>query len=236
MGNRILYFLCLLPAMLMPCISIAQKEVLSKIPVKAKTYEAFIPKGFVTLTEVRGDLNKDSSEDIVLVLRDSAAEMESVDMDTDPRRLLLVLFRKDSVYELAGKTDKALMSAHSGSYVEEPLQELRISNGALVIDHYGGTNWVWNYIHKFRYQHGSFYLIGRTYDSYWIKGECGDGLSSKEYIDINQVTGQMEIKKTSKDCKILTHKIKKIKVKSLVKLEAFDINNEVDDIGLYLNN
>jgi hypothetical protein len=228
MSNCVLYILCVFAAVLIPGISVAQKKVLLKIPAQAKTYEAFIPKGFEVLEEMDGDLNNDGKEDKVLALGDSIAEVQSSDMDTDPRRLLLILFKRDNAYGLACKTDKALMGVHSGTMMGNPLQEFKISNGVLTIHHSGGTSWIWDYLHKFRYQDGSFYLIGRTYDSYWTGKQCDDSYSSENYSDINLATGQMHVRKTSDNCKTLIDKIKKAKVKPLIKLEKFDINADTE--------
>ncbi len=208
-------------------ISFAQSEVLSKIPFSGKDIRSFIPTGYDTIETARGDLNRDGIEDAVLCLK-SISE-ESFEMDNEPPRILIVLFKdKKGSYQLAGKSAEVIMCVHCGDIFGDPFEEVSIEKGALRVHHYGGSNWRWGYTHKFRYQQNDFFLIGETKWSYWSAMHCEklDDFGGTEYMDINYLTGEYKEKKTSADdCKLLVDKKGKRKIKPLERLSKFSLEN-----------
>lgn len=198
------------------------QEVLSKIPVSAKTIASFIPKGYDTIEVVRGDLNKDGVEDIALALKH--VDEDSFEMDEEPKRMLLVLLKQGAEYMLIGKSEKVLMCRHCGGAFGDPYAAISISNNILTIDHYGGSSWRWTNTQKFRYQQNAVFLIGSTTDSFWNVSDCdgnGVGDAGRKFKDTNWITGEQELIERDENCKLLTEKKVKLKRKQLVKLEAF---------------
>jgi len=198
------------------------KEVLSKIDIPA--VKSFIPPGYEILDTCSGDINKDGYFDLVLVLKD-------LDKDTltDERRLLIVLLNDGTTYKEISRSKKAILSKDEGGIFGDPYAGIKIKNGVLIVDHYGGSSWRWAYTHKFRYENGDVYLIGTTYDSYWVNGDCGDndgvGDSARNFEDINWVTGEKEIIKRDEHCKLIQHTKTRFKPKSLVSLNDFNFDN-----------
>jgi hypothetical protein len=208
----------------------AQNKVLLQVPVSGKTITDFIPAEYDTLVTASGDLNKDKSSDYAIVLKSKKEETfdPSInDSDSLPSRLLIILFKSDKGYRLAGKTDKLIMCSQCGGIFGDPFEGIEIVNGILTVNHYGGSAWRWSYTHKFRYQQNDFYLIGQTNHSYWNVKNCdklGD-FAGTEYKDVNFVTGGYEEKKISEDCKLVKNKKGKQKIQPLIKLSAFTIDN-----------
>jgi hypothetical protein len=212
-------------------ISFSQSKVLSSIPKKGRNVQSFIPVGYDTLSTTLGDLNKDKSEDAVLVLRhekENVVDLENTNVDSIPSRLLVVLLRKGNAYELAAVSDSAVLCKHCGGIMGDPFQGISIEKGIIVINHYGGSAWRWGYTHKFRFQQNDYFIIGKTKISYWNVEMCEklNEFAATEYEDINFVTGAFEKKKISQEgCKLLLNKKGKAKIKPLVRLGKFSIDN-----------
>ena len=211
-------------------VSYSQKD-LSGFPGKGKMIQSFIPEGYDTLMTVTGDVNKDKTPDIVMVLRheyELSHDLENMDPDTLPSRILVVLFRKGKEFELAAASGAVILCKHCGGIMGDPFQFVSIEKGIIVVNHYGGSAWRWGYTHKFRFQNKAFYLIGQTNLSYWNVEMCeklGE-FAATEYEDINFITGSYVKKKVSEEgCKLLVNKRGKKPVKPLVELSKFSIEN-----------
>ncbi len=212
-------------------VAFAQKTVLSKIPATGKDIRSFIPEGFDTLATAAGDLNKDKIGDLVMVLgsvKENSAELSFEEIDSLPQRILVVLLKTASGYQLAAKTQTAILCKDCGGVFGDPFAGITVTSGVLTVEHYGGSAWRWGYTHKFRYQQNSFYLIGETTVSYWNVSMCDElgEFAATEFKDVNFLTGQYVEKKVSEEgCKYLVNKKGKMKVKPLKKLAAFTIEN-----------
>lgn len=208
----------------------AQNKVLLQIPKNGPGFASFIPKGYDTILTTKGDLNKDSVDDLVLVLKSRMEPETGVESDPDsiPPRLLIVLLKTNSGFQLAGKSDQAILCKACGGVFGDPLDGVSVEKGLLIIYHYGGSAWRWSDTRKFRYQKDGFYLIGQTTYSYWNVDLCEslDEFSGTNYKDVNLVTGAYEEKKVSEEgCRLIVNKKGKQPVKPLVKLEKFKIDN-----------
>jgi hypothetical protein len=142
----------------------------------------FVPQGWSILEEVRGDLNKDSIDDVAMVIEDTI--MGDADFQ---KRAILVLFKnkKDQRYELMGRGDKAILTAEDGGILGDPYSGIKIKKGILQIDFLGGSRDKWNLTYKYRFQNGDFYLIGAT-------NKGGNGIQSYSY-DYNLSNGKIVI-------------------------------------------
>jgi len=198
------------------------QEVLLKIPVSGKSIKDFIPKDYEIKDSISGDLNKDGLKDIVLVL--SHLQEDTFEMDEEPKRLLLILFKSAVGFKLSGKSSEVVMCRHCGGMYGDPYSQLDITKGVLSIEHYGGSSWRWTETRKFRYQQNGFYLIGSTSNLFWNVQDCdgkGIGEAGKNFKDINYLTGDEVIIEKTEDCKLVKDIKQKQPKKPLVKLEAF---------------
>jgi hypothetical protein len=176
-----------------------------------------------------GDLDKDNIADVAMVLKSLKEDGDSTGyLDSLPRRILLVLLKNElGYYMVAGKSNQAILGKDEGGIFGDPFADIRIVKGIVVVDHYGGSAWRWEYTHKFRFQNNYVVLIGQTSNNYWNVKMCDKlGVAAgTDFEDINFVTGSYVKKKVSENCKLLENKKGKKTVKPLVKLEDFTITN-----------
>lgn len=135
-------------------------------PTDKKNPNVFIPSGYVLVSSVEGDLNKDGVADKVLLIKatdKSRFELNEFGERVDRnRRGLVILFKKGDQYELALKNATCFSSENEdGGVYYAPELSLDIAKGNLYIHYAHGRYGYWKY--TFRYRNSDFYLIG--YDS-----------------------------------------------------------------------
>ena len=123
----------------------------------------FLPKGYVVFEKINGDLNKDGSDDCVLIIKGTDKNQIIKDeyrgqLDRN-RRGIIVLLNKNGHYELAVKNYDCFSSENEdGGVYFPPELSIEIKSGNLFV-HYGhGRYGYWQY--NFRCQDSDFELIG----------------------------------------------------------------------------
>ncbi len=151
-------------------------------------WSGLVPKGFRVVETIRGDLNRDGRDDVVLLVKASDPDEvvtngrgERVDRN---RRGLVIAFRdrdRDG-YQLVLKNPTLLSSENEeGGVYFPPELSVGVEKGALVLHYSHGRYGYWQY--KFRYQQGQFVLIG--YDRSEHRGPVIESVTS-----INFSTGK----------------------------------------------
>lgn len=192
----------------------------NSIPQTGKTIQDFIPNGYVIHETAKGDLNKDQKEDLAIVLIHKI-EKDSMATEYPPSRLLILLFKTQNGFRLAGKSNQIIRCKSCGGMYGDPFEGISIKKGILLIDHFAGSSWRWSYSYKFRFQKNDFYLIGETRKSFHITTVCDklDDFVGTHFRDNNYLTGGYEEKKIDEEeCTLLYHKKGKQKVKPLKRL------------------
>lgn len=148
-----------------------------------------------TLQVVKGDLNFDSREDMVVVLRANFPEIvEEEDfsyIDTN-ERILLIYFQDEKGYYYLKNSNKDFILKKEDPYMEEPFLGMSISDKGVLNFRYFfwysmGSWFTTSYDYKFRYQNNQFELIGfDTSEMHRATGESED-------ISINFSTRKMSI-------------------------------------------
>ncbi len=123
----------------------------------------FIPDGYVEFEKHFGDLNKDGVDDCVLIIKDTDSANivvnrfdERVDRN---RRGIIILFKTADGYEIADKSLDCFSSENEdGGVYFPPDLSFEIKDHKLYISYGHGRYGHWKY--TFRYQDGSFKLIG----------------------------------------------------------------------------
>ena len=202
----------LLPLILAVSFSARAQAISASGPMPA----SFIPRGYRQLPEgrVTGDLNGDGRPDVVLALAPVAEVSQALATDENeahlPPRLLLVLVRTATGYQLAADARRAILYRGCGGMYGDPFAGLSIAKGVLSIHHYGGSSWRWAVTGKFRYQRGDFYQIGETYSLLQVSAEECPALPDRRpgevYRDTNLLTGTYESVKVSEDCELLENR------------------------------
>lgn len=160
-------------------------------PVLKQNANDFIPKGFVLSSTSIGDLNKDGADDKVLLVKgtDKGAfeKNEYGELVDRNRRGIIVLFKKDNLYEQVLKNLNCFSSENEdGGVYYAPELSLEIGKGNLYVHYAHGRYGYWKY--TFRYRNSDFYLIG--YDTI-EGGEVIDKetsinfLSKKKQVKVN---------------------------------------------------
>lgn len=126
----------------------------------------FVPKNYVIFDKIYGDLNKDGSEDCVIIVKGTDKNKIVNDeyrgkLDRN-RRGIIVLFNNNGSYELATANYNCLSSENEdGGVYYSPELDFEIKKGNLYVNYAHGRYGYWNY--TFRYQNDDMEMIG--YDS-----------------------------------------------------------------------
>ncbi|WP_201982662.1 hypothetical protein [Hymenobacter rubidus] len=203
--------------------ALAQQTAAPHIPATGRRLTDFIPAGYEVLNDgqATGDLNRDGRPDAALVLRSKAEYKETAETAEAPPRYLVVLFGTPTGFALAAQASRVMLRQDDGGAFGDPFAGIDIAKGVLSISHYGGSSWRWSHTDKFRYQAGSFYLIGETRVSYQNNTDCAQG--NWEMHDTNFVTGEYRVEKESEACKPLVNKRGKNPPKPLRKLVDYAV-------------
>lgn len=192
----------------------------------------FIPKGYVIhkyeggisaeeWDEIKGDLNNDGLEDVVLIIKGTdkskIIQDESRGKLDRNRRGIIVLFNKVDHYELAAKNYDCFSSENEdGGVYFAPELYLEIKNGNLYINYGHGRYGNWGY--TFRAQNGDMEMIG--YDSYSSRGPVPQSEVSINFLTKKKLTRDNLNKNDDGDNYVEKYQDtwEKIKVEKLTKL------------------
>ncbi|MBX7147510.1 hypothetical protein K1X76_00365 [bacterium] len=155
------------------------------IPQAGASPQNFVPAGYFIKNQAEGDLNGDKLNDLALVLAPDWEKTIDIQPDNDKRDRYLVLAFKnpDNTYKLSAVKGDFIMCKNCGGVFGDPLDNLSIERGAVVVSFYGGSRDRWGQVYRLRYQNNDWYLIGYT-DS------TNDGLElSGTKVDVNWSTG-----------------------------------------------
>ena len=149
----------------------------------------FLPKGYVIFEKINGDLNKDGTEDLVIIVKGTNKENivinqfdEKVDRN---RRGIIVLFNKKDHYESVLKNYDCFSSENEdGGVYFPPELSIEIKNDNLYAHYAHGRYGYWRF--TFRYQNSDFELIG--YD------ESNGGAVIESEKSINFLTKKKQVK------------------------------------------
>lgn len=185
---------------------------------QADNLSQFVPKGYVIFDTINGDLNKDSLEDIVLIIKgtDKSKFVKHEyrgELDRN-RRGIVVLFKQKEHYKLAVKNYDCFSSENEdgGAYFQPEL-DIEVIKGNLRIHYAHGRYGYWRY--AFRFQNSDFELIG--YD------ESNGGAVVQSKTSINFLTKKkLEKENINKDDEeadeVFKETWKNIKIDKLIKL------------------
>lgn len=181
------------------------------IPRKVSKVESLVPKGWRILDQASGDLNKDDKPDKVVIVE--PADLTS-DNSSAPRLLIVLLAdRESSVFKVSAVSYKSVRPRHTGGVLGDPFEELKIERGTFVISHYAGSRDRWGFTHRYRWQDGGWFLIGRTTINH-------DTLSPEHHEkDENLITGRVIEKIVDKEGN-KSETDKKVKPVALIPLGA----------------
>jgi len=237
--------LLIIPFLLLFCATVfgqefnfpAEKDY-PKITDSGQSINDFVPKSWKVIGKAFGDLNKDKTQDCVLVIQGTNTKFLNKNdglganvYDTNPR-ILIVLFKDTakSNYKLAKQSNTFIKTPDSPT-MSEPFQAAKIQNGVLQLDFeqwYSAGSWAANQMsYKFRFQDGEFVLIGAD------KTASARNTGETETRSYNFLTGKVQIttanfaSKAKKRVEWRTYKLDKLKTLDTFK-EPFGWEIEYD--------
>ncbi|MCU0468803.1 MAG: hypothetical protein MUF58_09390 [Arcicella sp.] len=191
----------------------------------------FIPKGYVLFEKILGDLNSDSIEDCVLIIKGTDTNKIITDKNRGildrNRRGIIVLFNKGGQYDLVAKNYDCFSSENEdGGVYFVPELSVQISKGNLYF-HYGhGRYGYWKY--TFRFQKSDFELIG--YDANENRGPI---INSETSINFSTKIKQTKVN-TNKNAEsgeeVFKTATSKIKIDKLMRLSNI---KDIDELEMY---
>jgi hypothetical protein len=120
--------------------------------VNNEVLSEFIPSGYSLLDSASGNLNLDSLDDMILVLKKNGEDSTSdVSEHPEKRPLLILTANNDGSYELAARNDNTVYCVDCGGVMGDPYMDVVIRNGFFSIEHYGGSSWRWTRIITYKY-------------------------------------------------------------------------------------
>lgn len=196
----------------------------------------FVPEGYVInkyeggisaagWDEIKGDMNKDGLEDVVLIIKGTdkskiIQDENRGELDRN-RRGIIVLLNKGNYYELASKNYSCFSSENEdGGVYFAPELNVSIEKGNLHINYGHGRYGNWGY--TFRYQNGDMELIG--YDSYSSRGPVPQYEVSINFLTKKKLTKDNLNKDDDGDNYEVNYKDtwEMIKVNKLIKLSEIE--------------
>jgi hypothetical protein len=160
-------------------------------PATADHPENLVPAGFVVVEKVRGDLNRDDLDDVVLVIKATARTGHVFDewhgWQDRNRRGLIIAFRDGDRFRKVLENRNCFSSENEdwGVYFPPELS-LKIQARSLVIHYAHGRYGYWTY--KFQFRNNDFEMIG--YDAAEHQGPT---LLSD--LSVNFLTNQVRVRK-----------------------------------------
>ncbi|MDF2553023.1 MAG: hypothetical protein K0R77_2298 [Chryseobacterium sp.] len=119
-----------------------------------------IPKGYKKMLEIKGDLDKDGKDEIVIV--SNTDKKIDLNFSKGDQRELFILKKINGKLKIWKKNSTVLFASETGFDPKYNVLTLSVKNNRLVIDQEFMTNsrHTQRYKHTFRFQNNDFHLIG----------------------------------------------------------------------------
>jgi hypothetical protein len=211
----------------MPLVAGAQEVKpldLAQVPREGKAPKDFVPSGWSIEQTIRGDLDKNGSEDVVLQLIEQGPK-DKDGAEPDRARALLALLTEGGKLRRAGASNRILYcSTCAGTMSGEEGGQVKLQKGVIVVDQVSGSRDTTHTTLRFRYEPKDkrFVFIGEDID-------MRDRLTGKtEKVSTNLLTGlkiseTLEYDEQKEDDVVVSSKKEKVPVKR-VYLEDVDIS------------
>ncbi|HET6889580.1 MAG TPA: hypothetical protein VFH31_00645, partial [Pyrinomonadaceae bacterium] len=129
-----------------PLVIAAQSEL--KVPAEVTP---FVESGTKAIALEKGDLNGDRREDFILVLEKENPAKDQDDFPVNQRPLLILLRGADGKLSSAKRNERIIMCSQCGGVFGDPFEGVVVGRNTFSVEHYGGSNWRWQYSYKFNY-------------------------------------------------------------------------------------
>lgn len=144
-----------------------------------------IPKGYIKIVEIKGDLDKDGKDETVIVYNSDKRNYE--EFNRGFQRVIFILKNNKRKLKIWKKNSTVILGSKTGfSSEHNTLPEVIIKNGAIIISQSYNTNsrHTYTYKHTYRFQNNDFYLIGSV-----VKFD--DTCQFNRFSEVNFSTGKV---------------------------------------------
>lgn len=164
---------------------------------KATDFYGFVPKGWVPLEAMQGDLNGDGRPDLLILMQGDDNRyryvnegLGSSDVNANARILIVALANESGGYTRLVQNN-VFVPPHDDPVMDEPFEGMDIKKGVMRVNfRYWASAGSWSmatYTYAFRYQGGRMTLIG--YDEYYRHRASGE----ERMISANLSTGKQKL-------------------------------------------
>lgn len=213
--------------------------VTSSSEMNENIFTQFVPSDWEILDKQEGDMNNDGKKDAILIIQKMIIN-DDANTQLDQFRKLIILFQNEiNQYQVSSSSSMAIMCRNCGGMLGDPYVSTSILDNSFAIEHYGGSRDRWNYIHVFNWENGDWFLVEKTItiadnllltsrDEYF---NYSTGEHNTTYSVPDDYQNDPEITDDAKQ-EIFTNwdkmeKREKTKIKSLIRLNDFDIASEL---------
>lgn len=195
------------------------------VPKEGAKITAFVPKGWKIEQELRGHLNTDSLEDVVLLLIEDKPEENSKGEYQDRYRALVILLKApEGKYHRAAVAGKLIQCTGCGGVLGSggAGADLKIVKGILLFSQLSGSRWATEHLRRIRYdgQTGRFVLIGEDIDEY-DRAKGKSVVTSTNYLTGRQVIEKKQFNEKLNKYVTLGKQIKSVEKKKIL-IEEID--------------
>ena len=179
-------------------VALAQESAplpIASVPQRAKSAQAFAPRGWKTEAIARGDLNRDGRADAAIVLVEAKSAHVEDGVPMGRRRALIIAFNGRRGWKRVGFSNQLLLGTREGGAfygASDAPVEIAIEKGVVLVNMEFGSREVTTTTHRLRWEprRKAVYLIGMdaaTRDRATGKGET---------TSVNYLTGDKQFNKS----------------------------------------
>ena len=201
----------------------------STVPEVADHAADFVTSGWIIEEEIRGDLNRDNAEDIVLSLVEDLPVENSEGTPNNRNRAVVVLFKKATGYRRVVVAPTLLYCTMCSGMLSDPSGSgglLKIEKGVLVADQLSGSRDMVTRVQRFRWDQSveKMMLIGEDV----VETDRVDGnwsSTSNNYLTGQRITEVYKVdRRTGKEKRVKKTKSKIAQLKRTI--EEIDYNGQ----------
>jgi hypothetical protein len=129
----------------------SQKEQIPVIKQSGKEISEFIPSGWEGVVEHMADLNLDSLNDVMLVVKIKGEDSLSTAEHPVKRIFMLLIAQRDNTFKLTVRNENVIYHYNYDGNFKDALVDVNVRKGMFSIDHYGGFAMRWGRTSVFKY-------------------------------------------------------------------------------------
>lgn len=151
----------------------------------------FIPQGYEVLQQVKGNLNLDKIDDLIVVLKKKGEDTLSSVETPVKRKLLILTGTTGNKYKLAAQNENVVCYYGYDANFIDAFVDMNIDSGQFSISHYGGFATRWARTITFKYDEGkkNWFLFEDEFTTFEATDEEGtEKVETKTEKDFGKIS------------------------------------------------